>query len=134
MGARVVITIDGLQTVLNNLSQIEEKAGQNLQTLTEDLAKDTERAWKEATPRKTGLLQDSDRAEPGSLSFTLNNSVHYYKFVDEGHMTPRAWRTRHGYRTAKRRSRVAGREMTPRAIEFIRQNIRGYLSKFLDNV
>ena len=134
MGARVVITIDGLETVLNNLSQIEEKGQTNLVKQTAELAKDTETAWKEVTPRKSGRLQDDERAVSGGLSFTLKNSVYYYKFVDEGHLTPRGWRTKHGYRRAKRRTRVDARLMTERAVEFIEQNIKQYHSRFLDNI
>lgn len=134
MGARVIITFQGVEQVLGNLTQIEEKAGQNLQKQTNELAKATEQAWKEATPRRTGRLQDADKAETAALSFTLRNATFYYPFVDEGHMTPRGWRTKHGYRLAKRRSRVKGREMTQKAVEFIRQNIREYLSKFLEGV
>lgn len=134
MGARVTIVWDGMETVLDNLTKIEEKGGENLIKLTADLSKDTEHAWKEATPRRTGRLQDDERAQPAGLSFTLENSTYYYKFVDEGHMTPKSWRTRHGYRPAKRRSHVEGRLMTEKAVEFIESNIEEYLSKFLDGV
>jgi len=134
MGAKVIIEFQGLETVLSNLTKIEEKGQQNLVKQTASLARDTEAEWKEVTPRKSGRLQDDERAVPSGLSFTLKNSVYYYKFLDEGHLTPRGWRTRHGYRRAKRRTRVEARLMTERTVEFIEQNIRGYLVKFLDNV
>jgi 16S rRNA C1402 (ribose-2'-O) methylase RsmI len=134
MSAKVSIVFEGLDTVLQNLTQIEEKAPQNLEKLTRELARDTEQAWRQATPRDTGRMQSEERSEASGLSFTLQNNTHYYKFVDEGHMTPAGWRTKRGYRRAKRRSRVAARNMTKQAIEFVEQNIRGYLVKFLDNV
>ncbi len=135
MGARVVIEWQGIETVISNLSRIEEIAPQNLEKQMAALAKDTEQEWKRVTPRgKTGRLQGADVAEPDGLSFTLKNATKYYPFVDEGHWTPRGWRTKHGYRPAKRRSRVAGREMTSKTVQFILQNINDYLSKFLDNV
>jgi hypothetical protein len=134
MGARVVITFQGVEETINRLTQIEEKAGQNLITQTRELAKDTETAWKEATPRRTGRLQDADSVESSGLSFTLKNGVYYYPFVSDGHMTPRGWRTRRGYRLAKRRSRVPGQHITEKAMQFVEQNIRPYLVKFLDNV
>lgn len=134
MGARVVIEWQGLETVISNLTAIEEKAPEALTKQMVTLAKDTEQEWRQNTPRKTGRLQNADSAEPDGLSFTLKNNVHYYKFVDEGHNTPRGWRTKHGYRLAKRRSHVAGREMTSKTVQFVMQNINNYLSKFLDNV
>lgn len=134
MGAKVTIVFEGLDTVLQNLTQIEEKAPQNLEKLTRELARDTEQAWKQATPRDTGRMQSEERSEASGLSFTLMNGTYYYKFVDEGHMTPAGWRTKRGYRRAKRRSRVAARNMTKQAVEFVEQNIRGYLVKFLDTV
>jgi hypothetical protein len=134
MGARVTIQWDGLEQVISNLSSIEEKAPQNLQAQTKKLADATETAWKQAMPRRTGRLQDADRAVPAELSFTLENSVDIYKFVDEGHNTPRGWRTKHGYRPAKRRSYVKGKQMTEKAVKFVEENITDYLSKFLDNL
>jgi hypothetical protein len=134
MGARVTIEWQGLDAAISRLTAIEEKIPQNLERQVAVLAKDTEQEWKQSTPRRTGKLQEGDIAEPDGLSFTLKNSVYYYPFVDEGHNTPRGWRTKHGYRLAKRRSHVAGREMTSKTIQFVLQNINGYLSKFLDNV
>ncbi len=134
MGARVTITWDGMEQVLSNLTKIEEKGQENLVKQTAELAKATEADWKDITPRKSGRLQDADVSRPAGLSFTLENNVYYYKFLDEGHMTPRGWRTRHGYRPAKRRSHVEARLMTERAIGFIEDNIEEYLSRFLDGV
>ncbi len=129
---KVIIELDGLEQVLSNLTKIEEQAERKLEQQTKELASATEQAWKSATPERTGRLRAGDTSEVTGLSFTLKNSVHYYPFVDEGHMTPAGWRTRHGYRRAKRRSHVEGRDITPKAIEFIQQNIVEYLSKFLD--
>lgn len=134
MGARVIIQWQGLDAALSRLSEIEEKVPQNIERQVTALAEATEQEWKQNTPRRTGKLQDADKAEPDGMSFTLNNSVYYYKFVDEGHNTPRGWRTKHGYRPAKRRSHVAGREMTSKTIQFVLQRMNDYLSKFLDNV
>ena len=134
MGARVVIQWEGLEQTIAKLEQIEEKGQQNLKTLTKDLASDTEKIWKQATPRRTGKLQGADQAVPAELSFTLNNDTRYYDWVDTGHWTPKGWRTKHGYRPAKRRSYVKGREMTEKAVQFIKDNITKYLSRFLDNV
>lgn len=132
-GARVIVTLEGLDEVLGNLTAINEKAQDSLIKQVQMLARDTEQFWKQVTPRRTGRLQAGDRAEGSGLSFTLNNSVRYYPFVDTGHWTPRGWRTRHGYRLAKRRSHVEGREMTSKTVDFITRNILEYLSKFLDN-
>lgn len=134
MGARVTVTIEGLDQVLNNLTTIQEKAPENLQRLTAELAKDTETAWKEATPRRTGRLQDEERAQVSGLSFTLEDAVYYYKFVNDPHRTPAGWRTRHGYRLAKRRSEVPGKYMTEKAVQFVVDNIEEYLARFLDDV
>ena len=133
MGIKVTIAIDGLETVLNNLGGIGDKAESKLTQLTEELAKATEADWKEATPKRTGKLQGDDRAAPGELSFTLENSIYYYPFVDLGHRTPAGWHTKHGYRPAKRRSHVEGKEMTEKAVEFVEDNILDYLSKFLED-
>lgn len=134
MGARVIIQWQGLDAALSRLSEIEKKAPQNIERQVSALAKATEQEWKQNTPRRSGRLQEGDNAEPDGLSFTLNNATRYYDWVDTGHMTPKGWRTKRGYRLAKRRSRVAGREMTSKTIQFITQNINSYLSKFLDNV
>lgn len=132
MGARVTITIDGVDEVIQNLTNIGERSEKNLVELAAELARDTEDAWKAATPRRTGRLQEADVAKPDGLSFTLNNDVFYYKFLDTGHWTPRGWRTRHGFRPAKRRSHVEGRQMTEKAVQFVEENITDYLSRFLD--
>lgn len=134
MGARVIIQWQGLDAALSRLSEIEEKAPQSLERQVAALASATEQEWKQNTPRRRGKLQEGDKTEPDGLSFTLNNAVSYYKFVDEDHTTARGWRTKHGYRLAKRRTRVKGKEMTTKTMDFVKQSIRGYLSKFLDNV
>jgi hypothetical protein len=134
MGARVIIEWQGLDAAISRLTEIGEKAPQGVEHQMAALANATEEVWKEHTPRRTETLEEGDVVEPDGLSFTLKNSVYYYKFVDEGHNTPKGWRTKHGYRLAKRRSHVAAREMTSKTMQFVAQNIVRYLSKFLDNV
>ena len=134
MSTRVIIEIQGLQQVLDNLTTIETKGEENLVKLTKTLANDTERAWQQATHRRTGRLQSGDVAEAMGLSFTLKNATYYYDWVNDGHWTPRGWRTKRGYRLAKRRTHVEGQEMTQKAMMFVQQNILEYLSKFLNGV
>lgn len=134
MSAKVTIVFEGLDTVLNNLTRIEEKAPQNLQTQIERLARDTQQAWKQGSPRRTGRMQGEERVETVRFGFSLNNNTKYYDWVNDGHMTARGWHTRRGYRLAKRRTRVPGQHMTEKAMEFITRNILEYLSKFLDGV
>ena len=131
---RIIITWDGLEQVIGNLTSIEQKGQENIKSITRQLAKDTETMWKQATPQRTGRLQGGSSAPSEGMSFELLNSVHYYPFVDEGHMTPAGWRTKRGYRPAKRRSHVEGKHMTDKAVEFIEQNLEPRLSKFLDGV
>lgn len=134
MGARVIIEWQGIEQVIARLDSIEERAPQDLEKQMATLAKDTEQEWKRVTPRRTGRLQNADAAEPDGLSFTLNNATKYYDWVDRGHRTAAGWRTKHGYRPAKRRSYVKGQEMTSKTMQFVEQNIGEYLSHFLDNV
>ncbi len=130
---RVTVSIDGVDEVIARLTSIDTNGQENLLALTKELASDTQSVWKQGTPRRSGRLQDDERALVEGLSFTLNNSVYYYKFVDEGHWTPRGWRTKRGYRAAKRRSFVKGQELTAKPVEFVRANINSYLSRFLEN-
>lgn len=133
MGIKVIIEWQGLDTVISDLSDIEKNAPKNLERQVVSLAKDSKQAWRGNTPHgKTGRLQDEEEAEPDGLSFTLNSVTKYYPFVDEGHMTPKGWRTKHGYRPAKKRSHVAAREMTSKTIDFIEGHVEEYLSKFLE--
>jgi hypothetical protein len=132
MGVRVMVEISGLDEVLKNLEDIQVRSPENLVKLTAELARDTEQEWKAATPRRTGRLQEADVAQPDGLTFQLLNSTYYYRFLDAGHWTPRGWRTRHGFRPAKRRSFVEGRHMTSKAVEFVEGNITDYLARFLD--
>lgn len=134
MSAKVSVVLEGLDTVLNNLTKIEEKAPQNLQTQIERLAKDAKQVWQQNTHRRSGRMQSEERVEVVRFGFSLNNITKYYDWVNDGHLTARGWRTRRGYRLAKRRSRVPGQHMTEKAMEFVTQNILEYLSKFLDNV
>jgi hypothetical protein len=133
-GAKVVITFEGLDQVIARLSEIETKGEENLVKLTKTLASDTEQAWKDVTHRRSGRLQEGDVTEAMGLSFVLKNAVYYYRWVNDGHWTPRGWRTKRGYRLAKRRSHVEGQEMTQKAMMFVQQNILEYLSKFLNGV
>jgi hypothetical protein len=132
MGVKVTIEWNGLSTVIGNLDAIAAKAPSKLEEQVGELAKDTLSFWREVTPKRTGRLAGGESAPASGLQFTLNDGVKYYPFVDEGHMTPRGWHTRHGYRPAKRRSHVAGKFMTQKAVDFIEGNITNYLSKFLD--
>lgn len=140
MGAHITIQFEGIQEMMKRLSEIEEKAEHNLETEMKDLADDTKTAWKENTPKgKTGRLQDEEDVPSAGLEFTLQSPTRYYKFVDEGHDTPRGWRrrTKDGrqiYVEAKRRSHVKGREMTKKATDFVNNNLERRLSRFLDNV
>ncbi len=134
MGTRVIIEIQGLQEVLDTLTEIEAKGSENLVKQTKLLASDTEQVWQQNTHMRTGRLRGGDIAEAMGLSFTLKNATYYYDWVNDGHWTLRGWRTKRGYRLAKRRSHVKGQEMTQKAVEFVRQNILEYLSKFLDGV
>src|SRR6266480_4396863 len=129
MGTKVIVTIEGLDKVLSRLEEIETKGQKNLETQVGELARATEQAWKQATPQRTGKLRGGDISEVQGLSFTLKNSVHYYPFVDKGHMTPAGWRTRRGYRRAKRRSHVPGQHITDAAVQYVEQNIERYLAK-----
>ncbi|SRR6266516_894489 len=135
MGAQIRITLVGLQEVESRLTAIGEKAEQNLVKQTAKLADDGKAAWKQATPKgKTGRLQGEEDAQASGLSAIFKSPTRYYVWVDKGHETPRGWRTRHGYRLAKRRSHVKGQEMTEKLVDWLKQNIREYLSKFLDGV
>jgi len=132
MAAKVVIEIDGLQTVLGNLDRIEAQALDNLEKQTTQLTRDAQDAWRSATPVRTGRLMGGDRGIPGGLEAEFINDVRYYPFVSEGHRTP-SYFHRHGRIVpAKRRSFVSGRHMTDKLIEFLEGNILQYLSKFLD--
>lgn len=132
MGAKIVVELEGLDRVLNNLGSIGEEAVAGIEKQTAQLAADTQVAWRNATPSRTGRLRAGDTAESGGMQFSLLNGVVYYPFSDEGHMTPKGWHTRKGFRPAKRRSHVSGHMMTEKAVEFIEENILTYLSKFLD--
>src|SRR6266567_349821 len=133
MGIRIIVKIINLETVLANLDAIHEKAIQGVIKQTERLASDTNDAWRAATPRRSGRLSGGSGYKVSGMSFTLNNAVKYYPFVDEGHMSPKGWNTKHGYRPAKKRSHVPGHFMTNKAVEFIEEHILEYLSKFLDD-
>lgn len=134
MPIKITVQWDGLQEALERLDEMEERAPENLQTHLHAFGEDVEQAWRDNTPRRTGRLQGGDMVELDGLTLTLNNDVYYYKFLDEGHMTPRGWHTRHGYRPAKRRSHVEGREITAKTTEFIEENLADALSTFLDDL
>ena len=129
-GVKVTIAFEGIDTVISNLDKIGKKTEQNIQDITEKLAVDTQDAWQAATPRRTGRLQEADKAKTGHFSFTLENPTYYYFWRDEGHNTPRGWRLPGGgYRVAKRRSHVEGAFMTEKAVEFVEAEILDRLGK-----
>ena len=132
MRVRVTVTIDGVDEVIARLNEIGTQAQANLQTITAQLASDTEAAWKQATPVRSGKLRGEEYTAAEGLSFTLNSPTYYYKFLDRGHRTPAGWHTKRGWRPAKRRSYVEGRHMTDKAVEFVKENIEERLSHFLD--
>jgi hypothetical protein len=131
---RITIEFNGLTENIEYLTAINEKAIAGIEKQTALLARDSQSAWRGATPKRSGRLQSGDVAQVDGMSFTLGNAVYYYDFVDLGHNTPAGWRTKHGYRPAKRRSHVAGREITQKAVQFIEENAVGYISKFLDDI
>lgn len=132
MPARVTVKIEGLDEVLKNLDTIGEKAQENLEKKVEELAEDTQTEWRANTHRRSGLLQDSDQVEASGLSFTMNNGVKYYDWVNDGHMTPAGWHRKRGYVPAKRRSHVEGQEMTEKTLEYVVEQAPEKLAEFLD--
>ena len=134
MGTSITIKWEGLDQAISRLADIGEKIPQNIGSQMKELGGDTQTYWRQNTPRRSGKLEEGDNVEPDGMSFTLKNSIFYYPFVDTGHDTPRGWRTKRGYRLAKRRSHVAGREMTSKTMRFVMENINRYLSKSFDNV
>lgn len=133
MPYKVTVKITGLTEVLSNLDRIGNEAEQNLRDIVATLAQDTKIAWKDATPERSGRLRGGETAPAGGLRFQLEDAVYYYPFVNDGHMTPRGWHTKHGYRPAKRRSHVAGKFMTEAAVDYVSNNIIELLSRFLPN-
>lgn len=131
MPIRVTVKITGLTEVLSNLDRIGNDAEQNLRNIVATLAEDTKIAWNDATPSRTGRLRGGEIAPASGLRFQLEDAVYYYPFVNDGHMTPRGWHTKHGYRPAKRRSHVEGKFMTEAAVDFVSNNILNRLSRFL---
>lgn len=135
MSFRMNITLEGVQETISRLNQIEEKAQQNLVSITKSISDDGKASWKEATPSgKTKRLRGEENAIPTGLSISFTSTTEYYKFVDEGHNTPEGWQRPWGFQKAKKRSYVKGREMTKKLTEWLRQNMTRYMSKFLDNV
>jgi hypothetical protein len=128
VGARVVIQFQGIEETISRLSQIEEKAQQNIINEMKAISDDGKTAWKEATPEgKTKQLRSGEDATPTKMSITFTSPTYYYKFVDEGH---RVRKRGGGY--AKRR--VEGRKMTKALVGWLKENVTRYLSRFLDNV
>lgn len=138
MGARVTITIEGLDQAITRLTEIKEKGEENLIKQVKKLSDDGRDAWKDATPRRKGRLQEEEEGVAAGLSIAFKSPTYYYDWVNEGHDTPRGWHrlTKHGvvWRAAKHRSHVAGREMTPKLMEWLTDNTEEYLAKFLDGV
>lgn len=131
---KITIEFSGLTEAIEYLSSVEEKAPAGIEKQVALLARDSQAAWRGATPMRSGQLRGGDTAQVEGMSFTLSNAVRYYDWVSDGHMTAAGWRTKRGYRLAKRRSHVAGRQITQKAVQFIEQNITQYIAKFLDDV
>ena len=129
---RVTITFYGLTETIEHITKFRDNVPKNIEKQVELLARDTKTAWSGATPRRTGRLAAGNTAPATSMGFTLENGIFYYDWVDAGHQTPAGWHTKRGYRPAKRRSHIAGREMTRSAVQFIEENISVYLSKVFD--
>lgn len=130
--ARVTITWEGLNNAISHLENVSVSVQDKIERQTAQLARDGQNAWRNATPVRTGRLMGGDRGIPGGLEIEFMNNVFYYKFLDEGHMTPAGWHTKHGYRPAKRRSHVAGKFMTEKLVEFLEGNVDEYLRQALD--
>jgi hypothetical protein len=131
---KITIEFSGLTENIEYLTSIGEKAPVGIEKQAGLLARDAKGVWQGGTPQRSGHLRSGDTAQIEGMSFTLNNAVRYYDWVNDGHNTPAGFRTRRGYRPAKRRSHVAGREMTQKAVQFIQENAVGYISKFLDYI
>jgi hypothetical protein len=129
MGIRVIISFEGIDEVIGDIEGWGEHIETNIEEAMAELATDTQEAWQEATPRRTGRLQEGDKATPEGMSFTLANPVYYYGWRNDGHATPRGWRTRHGYRPAKKHSFVKGARMSEAAIHFVRGELMQRLGK-----
>lgn len=134
MGYRVIVTFEGIDEVIGNLSATGEELQTNITEAMAQLSADTQDEWQAATPVRTGRLQAGDKASASGMSFTLANSVFYYSLRDKGHMTPRGWRTKHGYRPAKKRSHVAGAHMSDRAIGYIKGELMNRLGKAVSSI
>ena len=130
----VTVTMAGGEQVMSRLSNLNGRSEQNIEALMNELAGDTQTAWQEVTPRRSGRLQDSEMAVMGDMEFSLISDVWYYSLVDEGHKTARGWRTKHGYRQAKHRTEVPGKRMTQQAVDFAVEHITGYLSHVWDEI
>lgn len=131
MGVRVTIEFEGLDQVIGNLDRIGKTTEQNIQTITAKLGADAQDVMREHTPERTGRLRKGDSLDVGKFEFTLFNEVYYAGWRNWGHMTPRGWRTRHGYRPAKRRSHVEGSFFLEQAVDFVEQEILDRLGKAL---
>jgi len=124
MSITVTITFDGLDEVIGNLGTIGEEWAQNVDEATAQLGVDALEVMKEETHIRSGRLRSGDTLSGGAMAFELSNPVYYAPFVERGHMTPRGWRTRHGYRPAKHPPHhVAARPFLEPAVEFVEDNI-----------
>lgn len=129
---RVIITFQGIETVIGNLSRIEQRGLQNAEQIMSNLGKDSLEQLKTNTPERTGVLRGGDTLTPETLGFTLYNRIKYAGWVERGHRTPAGWRTKRGYRRAKRQSYVEGRRYMQKTVSWIAYEIRPRLSKFLE--
>ena len=123
MGLRVIVTFEGLDTVLSNLERYETAFPQNIEQAMAVLGEDALNVMRGATHVRTGTLRSGDTLETSGMGFTLSNYVRYAKFVERGHMTPAGFHTRHGYRPAKRRSHVGPFPFLKPAVEYVEAEI-----------
>lgn len=128
---KVTISFNGLDEAISHFAKIPDQSRANLVKKTANFGGSARTFWQGATPVRSGRLKGGNVADVSDLTITFMNDVYYYTFVDTGHMTPRGWHTRHGYRLAKRRSHVEGKFMTDKLVDFIKSNIGDALSDFL---
>lgn len=128
-GVKVTIAFEGIDTVISNLDKIGQKTEQNIQDITAKLGTDAQDVMREHTPERKGRLREGDALDVGKFEFTIFNEVYYAGWRNWGHMTPRGWHTRRGYRPAKRRSHVEGAFFLEQAVEFVEKEIIDRLGK-----
>ena len=118
MPIRVRIEFEGIDTVIGNLEAYGEELPVRIEEVMAKLADETQEAWQEATPVRTGHLRQWDVTHPGGMTFTLENPVYYYPFVDAGHAVRSGWRVK-----GPVVGHVAARNMTQHAVQFVEGNL-----------